>query len=392
MVALAIQDATPVLDVQKIDEKVQAAKSLLIIEHPFFGMAVSKRTIIYTDAVPTAAMSATGQMYINPAFAEPLTKRQLMWLLAHEAMHFMLSHALRRGTRLQRPWNVAADYVINDTLNYEGVGEPIEGVLDMPGARDFSTEDLYNADGDDGGGGGGGCPVGDDIGDPVDDGGQPLDDSQKHQIEALAKIETIQHAKAAKARGELPGSIERIIEEMLDVSTPWHDHLERFFQGRQRDGISWRRPNRRFLSGGVYIPGVNYVPRMGEIVIGVDTSGSIGQRELDEFNAHVNRILHTCNPEKVTVIYCDRHVNSTAEYEPDDFPVTLKLQGGGGTSFKPVFDYIDNNSMEPEVVVYLTDGEGDQSQFTSKHETVWLTTHNENFTWGTVIKFESEAT
>jgi len=76
------------------------------------------------------------------------------------------------------------------------------------------------------------------------------------------------------------------------------------------------------------------------------------------------------------------------EYTPEDFPVTLKSTETGGTSFSPVFDYIDDNGIEPEVVVYLTDGYGDQNTFTTAHETVWLTTHSENFDWGTVIKFE----
>jgi predicted metal-dependent peptidase len=97
--------------------------------------------------------------------------------------------------------------------------------------------------------------------------------------------------------------------------------------------------------------------------------------------------LHTCNPEKVTVVYCDYDVNSTVEYEPDDFPVTLKLQGGGGTRFKPVFDYIDENGIDPEVVVYLTDGLAN-TDFTTPHETVWLTTLAEDLKFGTVIKFE----
>ena len=66
----------------------------------------------------------------------------------------------------------------------------------------------------------------------------------------------------------------------------------------------------------------------------------------------------------------------------------IQATGGGGTSFKPVFDYIDDNNIDPECVVYLTDGYGDQSSFTTTHETVWLTTGTTSFDWGTVIKFE----
>ena len=155
-----------------------------------------------------------------------------------------------------------------------------------------------------------------------------------------------------------------------------------------KDGVSWKRPNRRFMARGMYLPGYDYLPKMGEIVIGVDTSGSIGQRELNEFNAHINRILETCGPEKVHVVYCDARVNHVDEYEPDDFPVTLSPHGGGGTSFEPVFNWIDEHGLEPECVVYLTDGWGDQDRFESVIDTVWLTTDRDNFSWGEIIKFE----
>ena len=400
MTSLAVKTPPPeVQDLEAVMRDVTKAKSLLYLDHPFFGATVAKRPIIYTDTVPTAAMSATGQMYINPVFIETglqgvrLTTRQIMFLLAHEAMHYMLCHATRRGSRLPRAWNIAADKVINDTLIHANVGDWIEGGVTFDGAREYASEELYDANDEDGGGGGGtpGTPnggIGDDIGAPCDENGQPLDESQINQIEAQAKIDTIQAAKAAKAVGKLPASVERMIDRMINVLTPWHTILERWMTGKIKDGQSWRTPNRRFIHQGLYLPGTNYIPKMGPIVIGVDTSGSIGQQELDEFNAHINRILEMCNPEMVYVVYCDAAVNKVVEYTPDDFPVQLSPCGGGGTSFRPVFDYVDDNGIDPEVVVYLTDGYGDQNNFTTTHETVWLTTVSEDFDWGTVIKFE----
>ena len=384
MVSVAMQQpvAQPSADLIR---RVEKAKSLLILDHPFFGTAVTKRPIIYTDAVPTAAMSATGQIYLNPVWCEPLTVRQLMFLLAHEAMHYMLSHSLRRKHRDASAWNVAADKVINDTLIDAKVGDFIDGGVTLDGARNNAAEELYD-EADIGGSGPGG--IGDDIGDPTDDGGQPLDDSQVHQLEAQAKIEAIQSAKAAKAVGKLPGSIERIIDEMINVTTPWHDILERFMQSKVKDGYSWQRPNRRFVGAGTYLPGVDYTPRMGEIIIALDTSGSIGQAEINMFNGHINRILHTCMPEKVHVIYCDYSINQIDEYTPDDLPITAKCLGGGGTSFRPVFEWADNYDGDIECIVYLTDGYGDQGSISTNHETVWLTTANEQFQFGTVIKFE----
>ena len=96
-------------------------------------------------------------------------------------------------------------------------------------------------------------------------------------------------------------------------------------------------------------------------------------------------------PESVTVIYCDAEVNHADTYEPEDLPIKLTPHGGGGTAFEPVFDYIDEHNLDPEVVVYLTDGYGDQNNFTSKHNTVWLTTECTEFDWGTVVEFDVDA-
>lgn len=382
MVAMNLQHTA----LDELQRKVGKAKSLLILDHPFFGTACSKRPIIYTDTVPTAAMSGTGQMYMNPEWCAPLTVKQLMFLLAHEALHYMLSHALRRGHRDPKAWNIACDKVINDTLIDAKVGDFIDGGVTLSGARNNAAEELYDENDDGDGQGPGG--IGNDVGSPVDDDGKPLDDSQIHQLQAQAKIDAIQSAKAAKAVGKLPASIERLVDDLVNVTTPWHIILERFMQGKVKDGYSWRRPNRRFVARNIYIPGVDYTPKMGPLVIAVDTSGSIGQDEINMFNAHINRILDTCNPEVVHVVYCDAQVSSVEEFTPDDFPVRIKATGGGGTSFKPVFDWVDDNNVEPECVVYLTDGYGDQNTFTTHHPTVWLTTAFDKFEWGTVIKFE----
>lgn len=385
MPSAAAQQLSPT-EQQEIERKVGKAKSLLILDHPFFGTAVSRRPIKYVYSIPTAAMSATGQIYMNPLFIEPLTVRNIMFLLAHEAMHYMLGHALRRKHRDPQAWNVAADKVINDTLIDARVGDFIDGGVTLDGAREHAAEDLY--DENDSGEGQGPGGIGNDIGDPVDDGGSPLDESQIHTLETQATIEAIQSAKAAKAVGKLPSSIERIVDEMVNVKTPWHEILERFMQAKVKDGYSWQRPNRRFVGAGTYLPGVDYTPRMGEIIIAVDTSGSIGQNEINYFNGHINRILHSCLPEKVHVIYCDAAINRVDEYTPDDLPITAKVIGGGGTSFRPVFDWADNYDGDIECIVYLTDGYGDQDSINTDIETVWLTTEYEQFKFGTIIKFE----
>lgn len=375
-----------------VKAKVIKAKARLILDHPFFGMAVNKRDLIYDYNTNTASMNGYGQMRLNPHFLVPLTVKNTIFLLAHEALHYMFCHSTRRGARDPKMWNICADWVINAILKEAKVGDPIEGGCYLDGAQDKAVEELYSdppPEGDDGNGGEGG--IGLDVGDATDENGNPLDESKIKEIEAKAKIEIIQASKIAKQRGALSGSLERMIDEMVKVITPWYDKLERYMTNKIKEGWTWSQPNRRFISNGIYLPGVDYTPRMGPVVIGVDTSGSIGQNELNVFGGHVNRIIEQCNPESVTIIYCDSEVNHVDTYEPEDLPIRLKPYGGGGTAFEPVFDYIDKHNLNPEVVVYLTDGYGDQDSFTSKHDTVWLTTDKTDFDWGTVVEFDVNA-
>ena len=373
---------------QEVERKVSKAKALLILDHPFFGTAVSRRPILYSDAVPTAGMSATGQITMNPAFAEGLTIKNIMFLLAHEAMHYMLAHSLRKKHRDHMAWNVACDKVINDTLIDANVGEFIDGGVTLRDGRNYAAEELYDENDDDMGEGG----IGSDLGDPVDGNGKPLDEAKRHELEVQAKIEAIQSAKAAKATGKLPGAIERMVDEMVNVTTPWHEKLERYMQGRIKDDYSWNRPNRRFIAQGMYLPGADYTPNMGEVVVAVDTSGSLNDRELGMFTSHINRILETCRPEKVSVVYCDWEIGGTEEFTPDDFPIKLNPVGGGGTSFKPVFEWLSSYAGDVDVLVYFTDGWGDQDELTVPDtDVVWVTTDREDgYQFGEVLKFDTE--
>ena len=130
-------------ELSTIKDKVVKAKARLVLDHPFFGMAVSKRDLIYDYNTPTASMDAVGQMRLNPHFLAPLTVKNVIFLLAHEAMHYMLCHSTRRGARDPKMWNIAADWVINDTLIDSKVGDFIEGGCYFDGARDKATEELY---------------------------------------------------------------------------------------------------------------------------------------------------------------------------------------------------------------------------------------------------------
>lgn len=373
-------------------EKLGKAKALLVLDHPFFASTLLKKPIAWVDPadpeIKTLAVDARGSVYLNPAFVDKLDTQQLIWGLAHECLHYMLLHPARKGQRKMGPWNWSCDAIVNDTLDDAKVGTRIPDMVNVPNARTMKAEDLYQEPPPGSGQGGGlgdRSPTG--VGEDLIDG--PLTEGEVAEIEAQVKVEMAQARNIAKMQGKLPTGIARMVDEIINVKTPWHSILERYMTSFVKADPSWSRPNRRFMHAQMYLPGVGYTPQMGEVVIGVDTSGSVGGPELAEFEGHLNAILDQCKPEKVTVVYCDARVGSVDEYAPDELPARFKnVTGGGGTDFTPVFEYVDEQGIEPDVLVYLTDGYGGCAARTPDYPVVWLTTGKEEFPFGDVIKFE----
>jgi predicted metal-dependent peptidase len=147
---------------------------------------------------------------------------------------------------------------------------------------------------------------------------------------------------------------------MLEPQVNWREMLREFVKTicSGKDASSWRRPNRRFLSSGIYMPTL-ISERVGHIVIGIDTSGSIGGRELNEFLSEVKGIAEEVTPERVDLLYWDSEVAGHEQYDASNVASIIdstKPRGGGGTSPSCVTDYMKQNAIKPECVIMLTDG------------------------------------
>ena len=342
-------------DLKAIRHKITQAKAQLVLREPFYAQLVLNRPLIETYGVPTAGADARGRIYYNPLFIASKSVKEvdkIMFLLAHEALHVSFHHAHKDvvNGRNPRACNIAMDKVINELLIKDNVGSFIEGGCRHPGAENMKWQDLYNED--DGGGQSTGG-VGDDLVDCPDGDPSP---AESEQLKQQSQVELAQAAQAAKMQGKLSANIERLVDGLLYVPTPWYTILERFMQAFVSSDYSWKRPNRRFVGQGLYLPGLDKIPSMGEVVIGVDTSGSIGQRELAVFSAHVSRIIEQCIPEKVHVVYCDSEVAHTEEFTADQYPITLQPHGGGGTNMIRVWEWQEEHAPDAQCLVLLTDG------------------------------------
>ena len=363
-------------------KRLSKAKTGLILEHPFIGSVAINMPFELDETIETAATNGK-RVKFNPKFIEGLTDEELKFLVAHECLHPMLEHNYRRNGRSPMRWNKACDYVINHLLDQEKIGKFIQGgCLDsnIYNAGNGTSDGIFNILPEDGGNGGGDGPGG--AGNDLEDGeGSP---AEQQQEAAEWKVKVAQAAQAAKMMGKLSANMQRFVDEVLQPKVDWRDVLRRFVQKAKTDERTFARPNRRFLSQGLYLPSVTGEV-LGEIVIAVDCSGSIGQREINEFATEVKSLKEDGNPSALHVVYFDSEV-SHYEYFGRDDEVHIEAHGGGGTAFSPIFKYLDDNAIVPVACVVLTDLCCDDFGDVPDYPVLWVSNHSDKAPWGEVVK------
>ena len=359
-------------------QKMIKARANLVMAHPFFGTLALRLKMIEDPSIETAACDGTSIRY-NPKFVGKLPLSKVQGLIAHEVMHPAFLHHTRRGNRDKKKWNIACDYAINTILHNAGFDLP-EGRYLNPAYSGMTAERIYTLlpdDPNDGNGNGNGDQ---DSNDPGGDGG--VDDSpnsqngggsqsQQNHEEAEWKVAVAQAAHMAKQVGNLPGDIERMMEELFEPVLPWRSILRRFMTEKCNDDFSWKRGNRRFIAQGLYLPSRLSDDAMGEIVVVIDTSGSISEKELTEFGSEIKGIVDEVRPSKVRVIYCDSRIAHIDEFGPDD-DLQFAAHGGGGTDFRPPFEWLEENQIVPRALVYLTDGYGPFPEQEPNFPVMWV--------------------
>jgi predicted metal-dependent peptidase len=284
-------------------------------------------------------------------------------------------------------FNKAADYVINSYLVELGVGhQPLDTLLNAQYGKDDLVDDVYcklPEEDEDGKGGGGGGKDGWDQHIPGDG---EADGPGKAEIQRAVAMA----AGAAKAQGKLPGALQRLVDEIIDPEIPWQDYLERTIVCMYgNEEASWARVNRRRLAVAPHVPWPGRAGNQaGNIALEIDTSGSIGQAELNTFLGVVKGVLSSVMPEKIYAMYVDSELFGDV-IEIDDVMdldnLKAKAGGGGGTDMTVVFREIEARELDVEAVIVLTDG------YTPFGEdcgipTVWcITSPDIKAPWGTTI-------
>lgn len=383
--------------------------------HIFMTMLNSgeKHICYFSKAIPFAATDGD-RLILNPETFFKLPLPQRVFIVAHEIMHCILNHCAMMytwhkqktvgypdGKKLeynQQLMNIALDCVINDILIDANVGEFVPEGCHKPEliTKADSGADAYRklfkqAQG--GSGGGGGQPG---QGSGQNPSGEPSDGQKgfdehllpgeiegKNPVEAMGerkearwKAEIEAAANLQKLAGQDAAGLDQFFQSVLQPQVDWTDKIRALMSRKLGSGsYDWQRPDRRLITRDIYAPSRSG-HGAGTVVIAVDTSGSIvsNPKQLDSFMAEVSGILSDAKPKEVILLWCDAEIHNVDYVQDMGDLNTIRRRGvggGGGTSFVPVFEWVAQNNLWPDALVYLTDGEGDFPHTASKYGTIW---------------------
>jgi predicted metal-dependent peptidase len=350
--------------VDPIIDKIIVARVSLLLKHPFFGnMATRLKIQEGTEWMGTAATDGR-TIFFNREFFEPLSVKQVEFVIAHEILHNVFDHMGRREGRDPKIFNIAADYCVNGQLVRDHIGDhKIEGIkiFHEPKYYGMGAEEIYdkiydemdeeelNA-------------LGQLLDDHIDWGENGQDGQPKYSKEELKQIRdeireaTISASHAAGA-GNTPASIQRMIKDFTEPKMNWREIIRQQIQSTIKNDYSFMRPNRKGWHMSAILPGTNYDETI-DICVGIDMSGSIGDEQAKDFLTEIKGIMQEYKDFKVKVWCFDTRVYNEQDYDGycmDEFD-EYEVMGGGGTEFDANWEYMKEHNINPKKFIMFTDG------------------------------------
>lgn len=392
-----------------------------LMKHPhtalYSGVVMMGKSVVVDDDI-TAYTNGVDKKY-GRKFISNLTDAELRALVLHENLHVALKHIGRFKKEFEKEpmlINASADYVVNDVIvsinDKAFLSLPKGGLYDAM-FHDWSVRQVYdylkqeqennkkNSQ----------SSNGNDNGDEQNSNLRnhrmlnTLDEHDYEDAKEMSPSEIAEQAsKIDKAlreggilAGRLGGKTPRSITEMLEPKVDWKKELREFVNNATRgsDEFTWRKFNKRMIANDLYLPSLE-TESVGELIVGIDTSGSIGEQELNEFATELASVCLVTSPSRVRVLWWDTDVHGEQIFEPKDYQAIAKLlkpQGGGGTHVGCVSKYISDKKLNAEAILIFSDGYVENDiEWNISTPTLWLITMNNNFKApkGVIVKKERE--
>lgn len=374
----------------------EADRMRLMLHQPFVAMLAMRLDLIpvVDDRLATACTDGE-RIFVNARFLHGLSPFDRVFVLAHEVWHCAARHPLRRGRREARRWNIAADHEVNALLHDEGLRLPRDCIY-FPEMHGRNAEVVYASSL---------CDELDDTerGDLADDhepdtslesGVQDPDfdafslsgdwDNWPARVVAVAQ-------QIERIHGELPGNIHRFVDAYRKPQVPWREVLSQFVTRTLGDERVWLPPHRRWISRGLYLPS-----RRGqklEATVAIDTSGSTSGY-LSLFLGELIGLAASFGRYRLRLLLCDFEIQQElvltdeTPWEPEQ----LDFQGGGGTSFLPVFRHLEESDAPPSALIFFTDGFGRAPRRAPPYPVLWAITPDgiPPVRWGECLRLPEE--
>jgi predicted metal-dependent peptidase len=371
-------------------EKLKKARIKTYDKTPFFSYLVGHLTLVESENIPTAGVDYRGNLYYNEDFVDEMTYKEAQGVIIHEVLHLALQGKSRQGMRQDQLWNIAQDIVINYLVKKNGfelpvndlvpdasnerieLGEPFDITIEELGDESFESvydkvEDSIDEEdkkkvpsnmtldehdvGEDEDSGGGGEGDEEDEGNAIS-GEDVREEDEKDWGKIRDKAEAV-----AKQRGEMPAGMGEKISKSKESDVNYKKLISARLTSAIPYDFDYTRPHRRSSSLGYYIPSQR---REGvELVVVLDTSGSISKDNLSEFLGEMRKMAESFEMVDMTVVQHDAEVQDVQEfdnvgkYDLSDF----EFVGRGGTDHRPPLNHVDNEIRgNRKVVVCLTDG------------------------------------
>lgn len=342
----------PELNYAALDRELDRVKTKVFLGNnaAFLGPLMCGMDFVWDESEPTAWTDGVTIGW-NPHWFVSLPRETRATVLVHELWHPAFLHMARIGGRQHREWNWACDIVINNGLEDEGYSfKGVENCWKDQQYRGWNAEAIYEelikqqppqcAPWGPGG------PDGTDM----------KISPQKQQQAINNVIQAVHSAKMNGKPGDIPGHIQEIIKNFLKPKVKWDVELQRFLTELLNQYYSWRRPRRRTLSQGLYLPTrVDDKGRLQNLSWYFDVSGSVSDKMLLRFFSEVAYVWNTFKPKEMTIIMFDTVIKKIVKFEEGQTFDEIKVIGRGGTDFRPVREHI--LETKPDAAIIFSDME-----------------------------------
>jgi predicted metal-dependent peptidase len=364
------------LEVMRADvqDRIIVARVGLLLRHPFFGNMATRMKVQNCDDWCGTAATDGKNLYYNTQFFNALSNKEIEFVIAHEILHCVFDHIIRREDRNPMLYNIACDYIVNNTLVRDKIGDPVKMI---PIYQDWkydgwSSEEVYDKlfkeaekNGEEAL-----KQLGELLDEHIDWEKKPGQKESKgkgkgrptYTKDELKKIrdsikENMMSAAQAAGAGNVPGEIERMIKELTEPKMNWREILRQQIQATIRNDYTFSRPSRKGWHTSVILPGMNFDQQI-DCAIGIDMSGSIGDSQAKVFLSEVKGIMDEFKEYNLKIWCFDTKVYNEKDYNSTDGEDILdyEIMGGGGTEFMCNWDYMKENDIVPKKFIMFTDG------------------------------------